>query len=202
MKLELIPLSKWHHNEVYQIALSGPMSPMSAAKDFISNLFEGNDKIVLTGLFRIRAVGETTFTTWEHADIDPVQIDVIVCVLNFRHLAVFGEIGSRYMPIALVLDGEAQFSELYTTYQWISAPTIEEIAQVLSTIDFDKLQNDFKEYQWAVKEEQANDWYLEHTMQEHLKIMDAKTPLEADTKWDKMTPKGKYEYFKIWTKKK
>ena len=147
-------------------------------------------------------VGETTFTTWEHADIDPVQIDVIVCVLNFRHLAVFGEIGSRYMPIALVLDGEAQFSELYTTYQWISAPTIEEIAQVLSTIDFGKLQNDFKEYQWAVKEEQANDWYLEHTMQEHLKIMDAKTPLEADTKWDKMTPKGKYEYFKIWTKKK
>lgn len=202
MKLELIPLSKWHHNEAYQIALSAPMSPMIAAKEFISKVFEDKEKMVLTGLFRIRAIGETTFTTWENADIEPVQIDVIACALNFRHLVVFGEIGSRYMPIALVLDGDAQFSELYTTYNWLSAPTIEDIAQVLGMVDFAKLQKEFKEYQWSVKEEQADDWYLEQTMQEHLKIMDAKTPLEADTKWDKLTPKGKYEYFKVWTQKK
>lgn len=198
MKLVLQPISQWHHNEKYNIALSAPMSPMLAAKDFVSKVFD-KEQMVITGLFRIRSEGEPTFTTWEHADVDPVQVDVICCVLNFRHFAVFGEIGSRYMPIALVLDGDAQFSELYTSYNWVSAPTVQEIADVLSTINLPELKSSFDSYRWSVKGEQANDWYLEQTMQEHLKIMNAKTPLEADTKWDKLTPKGKYEYYKVWT---
>ena len=111
--------------------------------------------MVITGLFRIQGDGETTFTTWENADIEPVQVDVICCILNFRHMAIFGEIGSRYMPIALILDGEAQFSELYTTYKWESAPTIlgERIPRdALMKWDAMSPQEKYKIYkQWTAK---------------------------------------------------
>lgn len=201
MKLKLEPISKWQSNETHNIALSAPMSPMLAAKDFIAKVFE-KENMVMTGLFRIKAEGETTFTTWEHADLEPVQIDVICIVLNFRHLAVFGEIGSRYMPIAIVLDGNAQFSELYTTYEWESAPTVEEIAKVLETVNFSQLKKEFEDFQWSVKGEQADDWFMERPMEEQLRIMVSNIPRDALEKWDKMTHKGKYEYFKVWTGKK
>lgn len=200
MKLTLQKLTQWHHTESYNIALSGPMSPMAAAKDFVSKVFEKGD-MVITGLFRIQGDGETTFTTWENADIEPVQVDVICCILNFRHMAVFGEIGSRYMPIALILDGEAQFSELYTTYKWESAPTIQEIADVLSTINLTNLKKQFEDYRWTVKAEQADDWMLNQPMESQLKILGEKIPRDALMKWDAMSPQEKYKIYKQWTTK-
>lgn len=200
MKLILQKLTQWHHTESYNIALSGPMSPMAAAKDFVSKVFDKGD-MVITGLFRIQGDGETTFTTWENADIEPVQVDVICCILNFRHMAVFGEIGSRYMPIALILDGEAQFSELYTTYKWESAPTIQEIADVLSTINLTNLKKQFEDYRWTVKAEQADDWMLNQPMESQLKILGEKIPRDALMKWDAMSPQEKYKIYKQWTAK-
>lgn len=200
MKLTLQKLTQWHHTESYNIALSGPMSPMAAAKDFVSKVFEEGN-MVITGLFRIQGDGETTFTTWENADIEPVQEDVICCILNFRHMAVFGEIGSRYMPIALILDGEAQFSELYTTYKWESAPTIQEIADVLSTINLTNLKKQFEDYRWTVKAEQADDWMLNQPMESQLKILGEKIPRDALMKWDAMSPQEKYKIYKRWTAK-
>lgn len=200
MKLTLQKLTQWHHTESYNIALSGPMSPMAAAKDFVSKVFEKGD-MVITGLFRIQGDGETTFTTWENADIEPVQVDVICCILNFRHMAVFGEIGSRYMPIALILDGEAQFSELYTTYKWESAPTIQEIADVLSTINLTELKKQFEDYRWTVKAEQADDWMLDQPMESQLTILGEKIPRDALMKWDAMSPQEKYKIYKQWTAK-
>lgn len=200
MKLALHKLTQWHHTESYNIALSGPMSPMSAAKDFVSKVFEKGD-MVITGLFRIQGDGETTFTTWDNADIEPVQVDVICCILNFRHMAVFGEIGSRYMPIALILDGEAQFSELYTTYKWESAPTVQEIADVLSTINLAELKKQFEDYRWTVKAEQADDWMLDQPMESQLKILGEKIPRDALMKWDAMSPLEKYKIYKQWTAK-
>lgn len=200
MKLSLQKLTQWHHTESYNIALSGPMSPMAAAKDFVSKVFDKGD-MVITGLFRIQGDGETTFTTWEDADIEPVQVDVICCILNFRHMAVFGEIGSRYMPIALILDGEAQFSELYTTYKWESAPTIQEIADVLSTIDLTELKKQFEDYRWTVKAEQADDWMLNQPMESQLTILGEKIPRDALMKWDAMSPQEKYKIYKQWTAK-
>lgn len=200
MKLTLQKLTQWHHNESYNIALSGPMSPMSAAKDFVSKVFEEGN-MVITGLFRIQGDGETTFTTWENADIEPVQVDVICCILNFQHMAVFGEIGSRYMPIALILDGEAQFSELYTTYKWISAPTVQEIADVLGTINLAELKKQFEDYRWAVKAEQADDWMLDQPMESQLKILGEEIPRDALIKWDAMSPQNKYKIYKQWTAK-
>lgn len=176
------------------------MSPMSAAKDFVSKVFEKGD-MVITGLFRIQGDGETTFTTWENADIEPVQVDVICCILNFRHMAIFGEIGSRYMPIALILDGEAQFSELYTTYKWESAPTIQEIADVLSTINLTELKKQFEDYRWTVKAEQADDWMLDQPMESQLTILGEKIPRDALMKWDAMSPQEKYKIYKQWTAK-
>lgn len=200
MKLTLQKLTQWHHTESYNIALSGPMSPMAAAKDFVSKVFDKGD-MVITGLFRIQGDGETTFTTWENADIEPVQVDVICCILNFRHMAVFGEIGSRYMPIALILDGEAQFSELYTTYNWESAPTIQEIADVLSTINLTELKKQFEDYRWTVKAEQADDWMLDQPMESQLTILGEKIPRDALMKWDAMSPQEKYKIYKQWTAK-
>ncbi len=200
MKLTLQKLTQWHHTESYNIALSGPMSPMAAAKDFVSKVFDKGD-MVITGLFRIQGDGETTFTTWENADIEPVQVDVICCILNFRHMAVFGEIGSRYMPIALILDGEAQFSELYTTYKWESAPTIQEIADVLSTINLTELKKQFEDYRWTVKAEQADDWMLDQPMESQLTILGEKIPRDALMKWDAMSPQEKYKIYKQWTAK-
>ena len=200
MKLALQKLTQWHHTESYNIALSGPMSPMSAAKDFVSKVFEKGG-MVITGLFRIQGDGETTFTTWENAAIEPVQVDVICCILNFRHMAVFGEIGSRYMPIALILDGEAQFSELYTTYKWESAPTVQEIADVLSTINLADLKKQFEDYRWTVKAEQADDWMLDQPMESQLRILGEKIPRDALRKWDAMSPEKKYKTFKQWTAK-
>lgn len=200
MKLTLQKLTQWHHTESYNIALSGPMSPMAAAKDFVSKVFDKGD-MVITGLFRIKGDGETTFTTWEDADIEPVQVDVICCILNFRHMAVFGEIGSRYMPIALILDGEAQFSELYTTYKWESAPTIQEIADVLSTINLTDLKKQFEDYRWTVKAEQADDWMLNQPMKSQLTILGEKIPRDALMKWDAMSPQEKYKIYKQWTAK-
>lgn len=200
MKLTLQKLTQWHHTESYNIALSGPMSPMAAAKDFVSKVFDKGD-MVITGLFRIKGDGETTFTTWENADIEPVQVDVICCILNFRHMAVFGEIGSRYMPIALILDGEAQFSELYTTYKWGSAPTIQEIADVLGTINLAELKKQFEDYRWTVKAEQADDWMLDQPMESQLKILGEKIPRDALMKWDAMSPQNKYKIYKQWTAK-
>ena len=195
MKLALHKLTQWHHTESYNIALSGPMSPMSAAKDFVSKVFEKGD-MVITGLFRIQGDGETTFTTWENADIEPVQVDVICCILNFRHMAIFGEIGSRYMPIALILDGEAQFSELYTTYKWESAPTIQEIADVLSTINLTELKKQFEDYRWSVKAEQADDWMLDQPMESQHRILGERIPRDALMKWDAMSPQEKYKIYK------
>lgn len=200
MKLTLQKLTQWHHNELYNIALSGPMSPMSAAKDFVSKVFEEGN-MVITGLFRIQGDGETTFTTWENADIEPVQVDVICCILNFRHMAVFGEIGSRYMPIALILDGEAQFSELYTTYKWESAPTIQEVADVLSTINLAELKKQFEDYRWTVKGLQADDWMLDQPMKSQLTILGEKIPRDALIKWDAMSSQEKYKIYKQWTAK-
>lgn len=200
MKLTLQKLTQWHHTESYNIALSGPMSPMAAAKDFVSKVFEKGG-MVITGLFRIKGDGETTFTTWENADIEPVQVDVICCILNFRHMTVFGEIGSRYMPIALIIDGEAQFSELYTTYKWISAPTVQEIADVLGTINLAELKKQFEDYRWAVKAEQADDWMLDQPMESQLKILGEKIPRDALMKWDAMSPQEKYKIYKRWTAK-
>ena len=200
MKLALHKLTQWHHTESYNIALSGPMSPMSAAKDFVSKVFEKGD-MVITGLFRIQGDGETTFTTWENADIEPVQVDVICCILNFRHMAIFGEIGSRYMPIALILDGEAQFSELYTTYKWESAPTIQEIADVLSTINLTELKKQFEDYRWSVKAEQADDWMLDQPMESKHRILGERIPRDALMKWDAMSPQEKYKIYKQWTAK-
>lgn len=177
------------------------MSPMAAAKDFVSKVFE-NENMFMTGLFRIQSEDEPTFTTWEHADIDPVQIDVICVVLNFRHLAVFGEIGSRYMPIAIVLDGEAQFSELYTTYQWLSAPSVEEIAQVLGTVDFNKLRKEFDDFRWNVKGNMAEDWFMEKSMDYQMKMMGKNIPRDALTLWDSLSPKEKYLKYKEWKEKK
>lgn len=200
MKLALQKLTQWHHTESYNIALSGPMSPMTAAKDFVSKVFD-KDGMVITGLFRIQGDGETTFTTWDNADIEPVQVDVICCILNFRHMAVFGEIGSRYMPIALILDGEAQFSELYTTYKWESAPTVQEIADILSTINLAELKKQFEDYRWTVKAEQADDWMLDQPMESQLKILGEKIPRDALMKWDAMSPEEKYKTYKQWTAK-
>lgn len=200
MKLILQKLTQWHHTESYNIALSGPMSPMAAAKDFVSKVFDKGD-MVITGLFRIQGDGETTFTTWENADIEPVQVDVICCILNFRHMAVFGEIGSRYMPIALILDGEAQFSELYTTYKWESAPTVQEIADVLSTINLAELKKQFEDYRWTVKAEQADDWMLDQPMESQLRILGERIPRDALMKWDAMSPQEKYKIYKQWTAK-
>lgn len=200
MKLALHKLTQWHHTESYNIALSGPMSPMSAAKDFVSKVFKKGD-MVITGLFRIQGDGETTFTTWDNADIEPVQVDVICCILNFRHMAVFGEIGSRYMPIALILDGEAQFSELYTTYKWESAPTVQEIADVLSTINLAELKKQFEDYRWTVKAEQADDWMLDQPMESQLRILGERIPRDALMKWDAMSPQEKYKIYKQWTAK-
>ena len=200
MKLALHKLTQWHHTESYNIALSGPMSPMSAAKDFVSKVFEKGD-MVITGLFRIQGDGETTFTTWENADIEPVQVDVICCILNFRHMAIFGEIGSRYMPIALILDGEAQFSELYTTYKWESAPTIQEIADDLSTINLTELKKQFEDYRWSVKAEQADDWMLDQPMESQHRILGERIPRDALMKWDAMSPQEKYKIYKQWTAK-
>lgn len=200
MKLVLQKLTQWHHTESYNIALSGPMSPMAAAQDFVSKVFEKSE-MVITGLFRIKGDGETTFTTWENADIEPVQVDVICCILNFRHMAVFGEIGSRYMPIALILDGEAQFSELYTTYKWESAPTVQEIANILSTINLAELKKQFEDYRWTVKAEQADDWMLDQPMESQLKILGEKIPRDALMKWDAMSPEEKYKTYKQWTAK-
>lgn len=200
MKLALQKLTQWHHTESYNIALSGPMSPMAAAKDFVSKVFDKGD-MVITDLFRIKGDGETTFTTWENADIEPVQVDVICCIFNFRHMAVFGEIGSRYMPIALILDGNAQFSELYTTYNWVSAPTVQEIADVLSSINLAELKKQFEDYRWTVKAEHADDWMLDQPMEAQLKILDEKIPRDALMKWDAMSPEEKYKIFKLWTKK-
>ena len=200
MKLALHKLTQWHHTESYNIALSGPMSPMSAAKDFVSKVFQKGD-MVITGLFRIQGDGETTFTTWENADIEPVQVDVICCILNFRHMAIFGEIGSRYMPIALILDGEAQFSELYTTYKWESAPTIQEIADVLSTINLTELKKQFEDYRWSVKAEQADDWMLDQPMESQHRILGERIPRDALMKWDAMSPQEKYKIYKQWTAK-
>lgn len=201
MKLTLEPISKWQSSETHNIALSAPMSPMLAAKDFVAKVFE-NENMAMTGLFRIKAEGETTFTTWEHADLEPVQIDVICIVLNFRHLAVFGEIGSRYMPIAIVLDGNAQFSELYTTYEWISAPTVEEIAKVLETVNFSQLKKEFEDFRWKVKGEEADEWFLERNMEEQQRIMDSSIPRDVLTMWDSMTPREKYLKHKTWKDKK
>ena len=200
MKLKMVPISKWESNDTYNIALSGPMSPMCAAKDFVSKVFD-NGNMVITGLFRILAEGETTFTTWEHADLNPVQIDVICVVLNFRHMAVFGEIGSRYMPIALILDGDAQFSELYTTYNWISAPTVEEIAGVVGTINLQHLRQEFEDFRWQVKGEQADDWLMEQPIEKQLELIGIKNPRNAFIGWVSISPKEKYLKFKSWTEK-
>lgn len=199
MKLQLQRLSRWQSNEKFNIALSAPMSPMLAAQDFIKKTF-GDERMVLTGLFRIKNDGEPTFTTWEHADVYPTQIDIICGVLNFRHLFVFGEIGSRYMPICIVLDGDAQFSELYTHYKWLSAPTVREIAEVLGTIDFSKLQAEFEQFRWNVKAEQADDWFLEQNMQSQSAITGEKIPRDALAKWDAMHPQEKYQLYKKWNK--
>jgi len=199
MNLQLQRLSRWQSNEKYNIALSAPMSPMLAAQDFIKKVFD-NEQMVLTGLFRIKNDGEPTFTTWEHADIYPTQIDVICGVLNFRHLCVFGEIGNQYMPICIVLDGDAQFSELYTNYKWLSAPTVKEIAEVLGTIDFPKLQAEFEQFRWKVKAEQADDWFLEQNMQSQSTITGEKIPREVLAKWDVMPPQEKYQIYKKWNK--
>lgn len=200
MKLKLQRLSKWQSNEKFNIALSAPMSPMLAAQDFIKKVFP-ESQFVLTGLFRILGDGEPAFTTWEHADINPVNIDVIVGVLNFRHLCVFGEIGGNYMPISIVLDGEAQFSELYTNYKWIAAPTPQEIADTLSTINLPELKTEFDEFRWKVKGEMADDWFLERNMQEQSVITDENIPREALRKWDNMTSQEKYDAYKKWNAK-
>lgn len=201
MKLNVTPISKWVSNETYNIALSTPMSPMCAAKDFVAKVFEKGD-MTITGLFRILAEGETTFTTWEHADLNPVQIDVICVVLNFRHMAVFGEIGSRYMPIALILDGDAQFSELYTTYNWISAPTVEEMAAILGTINLQQLKQEFEDFRWQVKGEQADDWLMEQPIEKQIELIGITTTCEALAKWCSLPPKEKYLKYKSWTEKK
>ena len=197
MKLKLQRLSSWQSNEKFNIALSAPMSPMMAAQDFVKKVFPEN-QFILTGLFRILGDEEPAFTTWEHADTEPVQIDVIVGVLNFQHLFVFGEIGSQYMPISIVLDGDAQFSELYTQYKWIAAPTPQEIADILSTINLAELKSEFETFRWKVKGEMADDWFLESNMQEQSAITGESIPRDVLAKWDRMTPQEKYESFKKW----
>lgn len=197
MKLKLQRLSSWQSNEKFNIALSAPMSPMMAAQDFVKKVFPEN-QFILTGLFRIIGDGEPAFTTWEHADTEPVQIDVIVGVLNFQHLFVFGEIGSQYMPISIVLEGEAQFSELYTQYKWIAAPTPQEIAETLEKINLAALKSEFETFRWKVKGEMADDWFLERNMQEQSAITGESIPRDALAKWDRMTPQEKYESFKKW----
>ena len=176
------------------------MSPMMAAQDFVKKVFPEN-QFILTGLFRILGDEEPAFTTWEHADTEPVQIDVIVGVLNFQHLFVFGELGSQYMPISIVLDGDAQFSELYTQYKWIAAPTPQEIADILSTINLSELKSEFETFRWKVKGEMADDWFLERNMQEQSTITGENIPRDALAKWDRMTPQEKYSSFKKWNEK-
>lgn len=176
------------------------MSPMMAAQDFVKKVFPEN-QFILTGLFRIIGDGEPAFTTWEHADTEPVQIDVIVGVLNFQHLFVFGEIGSQYMPISIVLEGEAQFSELYIQYNWIAAPTPQEIAKTLEKINLSELKSEFETFRWKVKAEMADDWFLERNMQEQSTITGENIPRDALAKWDRMPPQEKYSSFKKWNEK-
>ena len=96
------------------------------------------------------------------------------------------------MPIALILDGEAQFSELYTTYKWESAPTIQEIAE---------LKKQFEDYRWSVKAEQADDWMLDQPMESQHRILGERIPRDALMKWDAMSPQEKYKIYKQWTAK-
>lgn len=193
MKLKLQRLSRWDINKDGNIVLSGPMSPMLAAKDFIKKTVP---EMVLTGLYRIVGDGEATFTTWEHADIYPNQIDVICGVLNFRHLIVFGEIGSRYMPICLSLDGEAQFSELYAEYKWISAPTVDEIANVLSTINLKELDEEFKRFRWVALAEKADDWFSGLPVEKQIDLSGGSYPAEATMWWNSLSNEERYRKYK------
>lgn len=193
MKLKIQKLSHWDVNKDGNIVLSAPMSPMSAAKDFVSKAVP---ELTLTGLFRIVGDGETTFTTWEDADIYPVQVDVICGVLNFRHLVVFGEIGSRYMPICLSLDGEPQFSELYTNYKWLSAPTVDEIAAILSTINFRKLNEEFSNFRWAVFGGKADDWFSRLPLEKQVELSGGSYPEEATMWWNSLSNDEKYREYK------
>lgn len=157
--------------------------------------------MLLTGLYRLSGKNAPTFTTWEHADIYPTQLDVICAVLNLRHFVVFGEIGSRYMPIALVLDGDAQFSELYTEYNWVSAPTIEDIAKAIEQIDLAALRSELDNARWKSRAGIAEDWYLEQPIQTQIDILGAANLRDTLPLWNALSDSEKWELYNKWKKK-
>lgn len=198
MELELIPLSKWQYNNNFNIALSGPTSPMIGAQDFVKKIAP-TDNLVLTNLYRIQGKDETTFTTWEGADLEPVQAEVICGVLNFLHIFVFADVGSKYVPICLWLDGEEpNFNKSFEEYNWLSSPSKEDIVEVISKINLPILKDQFDSFCWKVKDTQADEWFAELTVPRQMAILQVDTPEDAVSKWFGKTPKEKYELFKEW----
>lgn len=154
--------------------------------------------MLITGLYRFSGKDSPTFTTWEDADINPCQLDVICVNLNLKHFVVFGEIASRYMPIALILDGEAQFSQLYTEYNWLSAPLVEDIAKAVEQIDVAKLREEIERTRWEARASEAEDWYIEQPIQKQLDILGVKNIRETLPKWNAMTAEEKWNLYNQW----
>lgn len=167
---------------------------METAKTLVEQFFHETPNIAMTDLFRLDCEDENMFTTWEDADIYPVDLDVLVAVLNWKYFAVFCETGLHILPILLVLE-HPTWCPLYEKFPMIARPTHEELLDAIKSIDTAKLKSDFDRIYQQFKGEKADDWFLELTMAEQMKVTGLPTIQAATDFWTKLPPLQKYAFY-------
>jgi hypothetical protein len=131
--MKLHKLSQYKRTAGGGLALEGVISPFLAAQELVGHLFNG--QLEMTQLYRVRFDDPEMCTTWQHADIEPVHPDILAVELNFRYIALFADLGARYLPILLDFrDGDPKISELYEAFEWIKKASPEELKKVCDEV--------------------------------------------------------------------
>lgn len=131
--MKLQKLSQYKIDSDGNISLSGAMSPMLGAQEFVRQQYEG--KLQLTQLYRVWFDDPEICTTWEDADIHPVSPDILAMELNFKYVAVVADFGTMIMPVMLDFrDKDPRMSNSYLQYEWIKKATEEELKEICDAV--------------------------------------------------------------------
>lgn len=154
-KLKLVPKAKFV-KEDGGVVLRGASSPGLAAKEFVEKVFGSGHGV--TGLFMLDDDKHRVLQTWEDADINPVDVPVIIAVVDFRYKVMFADFGYKAIPMILDLDnGGPKFSPIYRAFKWIkdTVPTDAELLEVLQSIDLQALRDSYSRLAAEVEAEKA-----------------------------------------------
>jgi len=107
------------------------------AENFVNTYYkEKGYNLTMTQLYRVNFKDTEMCTTWVHADINPIMVDILAIELNYRYVAIIADLSDAAMPISLDFREERSMvvTPVYNNYDWIKKADYYQLQAICDTV--------------------------------------------------------------------